>query len=63
MSISTEGEQLRRAIKWIGDKRLDDPGAILFKLIEEASIEFDLPPKDEDFLMRHFAGQGQEGKS
>jgi hypothetical protein len=58
MSILPEGEQLRRAIKWISDERLNDPKAGLFKLIEEACLNFDLPPKDEEFLMHFFTETG-----
>jgi len=54
MSMHAEGEQLRKAIKWISDERLENPEAKLFKLIEAASMEFDLPPKDEEFLMHFF---------
>ena len=54
MSILPEGEQLKKAIKWISVERLDNPGASLFKLIEEASLKFDLPPKDEEFLAHFF---------
>ncbi len=60
MSILPEGEQLRRAMKWISDKRVDNPGASLFKLIEEASLKFDLPPKDAEFLVRFFTEKGPE---
>ena len=60
MSIMPNGEQLRRATKWISDKRIDNPEAKLFKLIEEACVEFDLPPKDEDFLIRFFAQKDPE---
>jgi hypothetical protein len=55
MSILPEGEQLRRAIKWISDERSDNPGANLLTLIEGACLTFDLTPKDEEFLM-HFFG-------
>jgi hypothetical protein len=58
MSILPEGEQLRKAIKWISDSRLEDPKAALFTLIEKACLKFDLPPKDEEFLMKHFMEQG-----
>ena len=58
MSVQPEGEQLRKAISWIGQRRLEDPGTVLFKLIEEACVKFDLPPKDSDFLMRYFTEQG-----
>ena len=60
MDILPEGEQLRRAIKWISDQRIDDPGASLFKLIEEACVKFDLPPKDEEFLMHSLVEKGSE---
>jgi hypothetical protein len=60
MSILPEGEQLRKAIKWISDERQDNPGAALFALIEKACLKFDLPPKDEEFLMRFFTDEGRE---
>jgi hypothetical protein len=60
MSMLPEGEKLRRATKWISDKRLDHPEAKLFKLIEEACLEFDLTPKDEEFLIRFLAETGPE---
>ena len=52
MSILPEGEQLRKAVKWISDVRSENPGASLSKLIEEACLKFDLPPKDAESLMR-----------
>jgi hypothetical protein len=61
MSIQAEGELLRKAIKWLSDERLNNPEAKLFKLIEAASLEFDLPPKDEEFLM-HFFIEEASGK-
>ncbi len=60
MSIMPNGEQLRRATKWISDKRIDNPDAKLFKLVEEAAVEFDLPPKDEEFLIRFFTEKEPE---
>jgi hypothetical protein len=58
MSILPEGEQMRKAIKWISDKRLDTPQANLFKLIDDACLKFDLTPKDADVITHFFAGQG-----
>jgi len=60
MSILPEGEQLRKAIKWISDERVDNPGAALFTLIEKACLKFDLPPKDGEFLMHFFTDEGPE---
>jgi hypothetical protein len=53
MSILPEGEQLRRAVKWISDERTDNPGKSLSTLVGEACLKFDLPPKDAEFLL-HF---------
>jgi hypothetical protein len=49
-----KGEQLRRAIRWISDERLNDPGANVSKLIGDACLKFNLPPKDADFLVNFF---------
>ena len=57
MSILPEGEQLRKAVKWISDQRAETPGTALFSLIETACLKFDLTPKDSEFLMRHFSEQ------
>jgi hypothetical protein len=57
MGILPEGEQLRRAVKWISDQRVDDPDANLSKLIEQASLKFDLSPKDAEFLVIFFTEQ------
>ncbi len=53
-NVLPEGEQLRKAIKWISDERTDNPGQSLSKLIGDASLKFDLPPKDAEFIMRFF---------
>ena len=60
MGILPEGEQLRRAVKWVSDERLSNPGAGLFTLIEKACLKFDLPPKDEEFLIHFFTETGPE---
>ncbi len=61
MSILPEGEQLRRAVKWISDERLENPDARLFKLIEDACLKFDLSPNDAEFLTHFFTQEVQEG--
>jgi hypothetical protein len=55
MSIQPEGEDLRKATKWISDKLRYEQDVSLAKAIEEACVKFDLPPKDAEFLMRFFA--------
>lgn len=53
MSILPEGEQIRKAVKWVSDERTEHPEAPLFTIIEKACLKFDLTPKDGEFLMRH----------
>jgi len=52
MSIQPEGEDLRKAIKWISEMRQEEPDKSLSRLVEEAGAKFDLPPKDQEFLYR-----------
>ena len=52
MSIEPQGENLRKAVKWISEERTCKPSADLKKLVENASIKYNLSPKDEDFLLR-----------
>ena len=57
MSVMPEGENVRKAIKWISDKKQYEPedcGPIM-SMIEKAAKRFDLSPKDEQFLIRFFA--------
>jgi hypothetical protein len=61
MSILPEGEQLRRAIKWVSDERTEHPEIPLYTVIEKACLRFDLTPKDEEFLMRYITG-GREDR-
>jgi hypothetical protein len=60
MSVIPEGEQLRKAVKWVSDERLENPEAGLSKLIGDACLKFDLPPKDAEFLLRFFTEKGSD---
>jgi len=55
MSIQPEGEDLRKATKWISEKLRYEPNVSLAKAIEEACAKFNLSPKDAEFIMRFFA--------
>jgi hypothetical protein len=48
-----EGESLRRAFQWLADQG----GHCTLKTIEQASLLFDLNPRDEEFLLRQFVYQ------
>ncbi|MFO7739451.1 MAG: hypothetical protein R6V46_13310 [Desulfatiglandaceae bacterium] len=49
-TIQPKGEKLRQAVKWISEKRTEDENAAIYRLIEQASMQFNLSPKEEDFL-------------
>jgi hypothetical protein len=49
-TIQPKGEKLRQAVKWISEKRMEDENAAIYRLIEQASMQFNLSPKEEDFL-------------
>jgi hypothetical protein len=57
MSIQPNGEDLRKAVKWVSEERQFNPGKELKTLIEEACMKFDLSPKDANFLLRHLLEQ------
>ncbi len=57
MSIQPEGEDLRKAVKWVSKERQFNPGKQLKVLVEEACMKFDLSPKDADFLLRRLLEQ------
>jgi len=48
--VLPHGEQLRRALLWLGERRQEDPSVPRPKLIDEAAQRFDLSPMETDFL-------------
>ncbi|HET9596697.1 MAG TPA: hypothetical protein VFP65_14000 [Anaeromyxobacteraceae bacterium] len=46
------GESIRSALKWLSERRQEDPAVPRMKLIEEAALRFDLTPLEADFLAR-----------
>ena len=53
-TVQPEGEDLRKAVKWISDERQYGDPKTLLKLIEEASLKVDLSPMDADYLTNFF---------
>ena len=51
-TIMPEGEAIRRAVKWISEKRQENPDTKIHMLVNEAGIRFNLSPKEEAFLLR-----------
>ena len=48
--IGPEGDALRKAVRWLSERRQEDAGAPRGKLIEEAGVKFDLSPVEVQFL-------------
>lgn len=49
--ILPQGEELRRALRWLSERRLEDPKATRAKLLDEAALRFDLTPIEVEFLL------------
>jgi hypothetical protein len=49
--ILPEGESLRRALKWLSEKRTESPDAPRGQLIDEAALRFDLSPNEVEYLL------------
>jgi hypothetical protein len=58
MSILPQGEKLRKAVKWISDKKQYESETDLNKLIQQAGLKFNLSPKEEAYLER-FIKEGE----
>jgi len=51
-TIQPEGEQIRKAVRWISEEKQASPGKSHLKLIEEAGIKFNLSPVEEEYLAK-----------
>jgi hypothetical protein len=56
-TVQPEGENIRRAVKWICEERTYNPPKKLSELIDEACLKFDLSPMDAEFLVRMLKDQ------
>jgi hypothetical protein len=52
--ILPEGEDLRRAVRWVSGYLQEKPDQPVQPLVQEAIFKFDLSPKDADFLTDFF---------
>lgn len=58
MTIQPDGENIRKAIKWISEMRQDEPQKATRELIDEACVKFDLSPLDAGHLLRYLNSEG-----
>ena len=55
-----EGEDIRRAIKWISGHLQENPCLTALPLVQDAIFKFDLSPKDAEFLIRFYSKKKEE---
>ena len=55
-----EGEDLRRAVRWVSAALQDSPGQAVQPLVREAIFKFDLSPKEAEFLIGFFHRRKEE---
>jgi len=51
-TILPQGEDLRRATRWITEERAADPQKTIKDLVDGACLKFDLSPLDAEFVER-----------
>jgi hypothetical protein len=51
-TVQPEGEDLRKAVKWLSEEHKYNPDKKYAKLIEEACLRFNLSPKDAEYLAK-----------
>ena len=54
-TIQPKGENIRQAVKWISAERLEDENRPSSLLVQEASLKFNLSPKEEEYLISFYA--------
>jgi hypothetical protein len=53
-TLLPRGEKLRRALRWISQQRQEPPERPLGPLLNEATLRFDLTPKESEFLISFY---------
>jgi hypothetical protein len=51
-TVIPQSDKLKNAIEWISEKRNNNPDIRPSQLAEDASLRFDLSPRDSEFLLR-----------
>jgi hypothetical protein len=55
-----EGEDLRRAVRWVSNCLQERPGQPVQKAVQQAIFKFDLSPRDAEFLLGFFRQRKEE---
>ena len=59
-NLLPDGEDIRRAVKWVSTNIQEDPDKAVNKLIQDAIFKFDLSPLDADFLIGFFSSHSKK---
>ncbi|MCF8113894.1 MAG: hypothetical protein K9K21_08610 [Desulfotignum sp.] len=51
-NMQPQGESLKKAIQWVSEQRKKKPETPVENLADAAALQFDLSPKDSEFLLR-----------
>ena len=51
-NVTPQGDALKKAIAWVSEQRKKSPDTSVIQLADEAALQFDLSPKDSEFLLR-----------
>ena len=54
MSIYPEGENAKRAVRWISDQLREDESLPVMRLVHQAISRFDLTPKEGEELIAFY---------
>ncbi|MDL2268713.1 hypothetical protein LJC71_04230 [Desulfosarcina sp. OttesenSCG-928-A07] len=52
-TIQPEGENLRKAVRWVAEEMLNQPAGNRKTLVAQACLKFNLTPVQSDFLFRN----------
>ncbi len=53
--LAPQGELLRRAMRWLDERRREGVELPRARLVEEAAVRFNLTPWEEEFLLQSWA--------
>jgi hypothetical protein len=56
-----DGEDIRRAVKWVSTHLQENPDQSVQPLVHEAVFRFDLSPRDADFLIGFYSREKAGG--
>ena len=56
-SVLPKGEDIKRAVKWISEELKENPDQVVQRLVDKATLRFNLSPKDAEFLIKFYSSQ------